>query len=152
MSALAGPVLKKNTDVEAIWTVLKSWDPERKNMPLVDNTVIEIILYVRNMNAEVLFYRDVLRLPLRYPKGLKDYSDEMWVEFSVGNSTLALHSGAGSEPRDDHEIVFMVDNVAQARERIIEAGTEMGEIRPLEDGSPISEGKDPDGHRFSIRS
>lgn len=121
-------------------------------MPLVDNSLIEIILYVKDMNAEVRFYRDVLGLPLRYPKGLEDYSGEMWVEFSVGNSTLALHGGAGSEPQDDHEIVFMVDNVAQARDMIKEAGIEMGEVRPLEDGSPISEGRDPDGHRFSIRS
>lgn len=123
-----------------------------QSMLLVDNSLIEIILYVKNMNAEVRFYRDVLGLQLRYPKGLEDYSDEMWVEFSVGNSTLALHGGAGSEPQDDHEIVFMVDNVAQAREMIIESGIEMGEIRPLENGSPISEGRDPDGHRFSIRS
>ena len=121
-------------------------------MPLIDNSTVEIILYVRNMSAEVRFYRDVLGLPLRYPKGLDDYSDQMWVEFSVGNGTLALHGGAESEPQDDHEIVFMVENVAQAREMIIEAGIEMGEIRPLEDGSPISEGRDPDGHRFSIRS
>lgn len=121
-------------------------------MSLIDNSTIEIILYVRNMNAEVRFYRDVLGLSLRYPKGLEDYSDQMWVEFSLGNSTLALHGGSESQPQPDHELVFMVENVARAREMIIEAGTEMGETRPLEDGSPISEGRDPDGHRFSIRS
>lgn len=121
-------------------------------MSMIKNSTIEIILYVRNMNAEVRFYRDVLGLPLRYPKGLEDYSDQMWVEFSIGDATLALHGGGENQPRDDHEIVFMVENVTRAREMIIEAGTEMGEIRPLEDGSPISEASDPDGHRFSIRS
>lgn len=121
-------------------------------MALIKNSNFEIILYVQDMNAEVRFYRDVLGLPLRYPKDLKDYSDEIWVEFSVGDATLALHGGADSTPQDDHEIIFMVDNVARAREMIIAAGTEMGEIRDLEDGSPIAEGKDPDGHRFSIRS
>jgi predicted enzyme related to lactoylglutathione lyase len=121
-------------------------------MPLIDISTIEIILYVRNMSAEVRFYGDVLGLPLRYPKGLGDYSDQMWVEFSVGDWTLALHGGSESEPQDDHEVVFMVENVVQARDMIIEAGTEMREIRPLEDGSPISEGRDPDGHRFAIRS
>ena len=121
-------------------------------MAFIKPSSIELILYVRNMNAEVRFYRDVLGFPIRYPKGLEDYSEEMWVEFSVGEVILALHGGADSQPQDDHEIVFMVENIAQARKVIIEAGIEMGEIRELEDGSPISEGKDPDGHRFSIRS
>jgi len=121
-------------------------------MPLIKNSNFEIILYVQDMNAEVRFYRDVLGLPLRYPKGLEDYSGEMWVEFSIGDATLALHGGADSSPQNDHEIIFMVENVARAREMIIETGTEMGEIRELEDGSPVAEGKDPDGHQFSIRS
>ena len=121
-------------------------------MSLIDSSTIEIILYVKNMNAEVLFYKDVLDLPLRYPKGLEDYSSQMWVEFEMGKSILALHGGSETTPQNDHEIVFMVENVARAREMIIESGIEMGEIRPLEDGSPIVDGKDPDGHRFSIRS
>ena len=121
-------------------------------MALVKDSNFEIILYVSNMNAEVRFYRDGLGLSLRYPKGLADYSDEMWVEFAVGDAILALHGGSENQPQPDHEIVFMVENVARAREMIIESGTSMGEIRDLEDGSPISEGQDPDGHRFSIRS
>ncbi len=121
-------------------------------MSLTIESNIEIILYVRKMSAEVRFYRDVLGLPLRYPKGLVDYSAEMWVEFSIGDATMALHGGAEGHPQNDHEIVFIVENVAQAREMIIKTGIEMGEIRPLEDGAPISTGRDPDGHRFSIRS
>ncbi len=121
-------------------------------MPLIIKSNIEIILYVRDMSAEVRFYRDVLGLSLRYPKGLEDYSAQMWVEFSIGDAVLALHGGAEKLPQNDHEIVFMVENVTRARETIINAGIEMGEIRPLEDGAPISDGRDPDGHRFSIRS
>jgi len=113
---------------------------------------IQIILYVKNMAEEVRFYRDVLGLSIRYPEGLADYSEQMWVEFEVGEATLALHGGAHGDPQEDHEIVFNVDDIRQARERIIEAGIRMGEIRPLEDGAPISEGRDPDGHRFAIRS
>ena len=112
----------------------------------------QIILYVKNMAEEVRFYRDVLGLAIIYPDGLADYSDQMWVEFEVGDATLALHGGAHEDPQEDHEIVFKVDDIHRARERIIKAGIRMGEIRPLEDGAPISEGKDPDGHRFAIRS
>ena len=121
-------------------------------MALIDSSTIEIILYVRNMNAEVRFYRDVLGLPLRYPKGLEDYSSQIWVEFSIAEGTLALHGGAEVTPKDDHEIVFRVEDVSRARKMIIQAGIEMNPIRPLEDGAPIAEGRDPDGHRFAIRS
>jgi len=121
-------------------------------MSLISGNPVEIILYVQNMNAEVRFYRDVLGLKLRYPQGLKDYSDEMWVEFTVGDTLLALHGGASNQPDTLHEIVFWVENVAQAREMIIAAGVEMNEIRALEDGAPIAEGMDPSGHPFAIRS
>ncbi len=112
---------------------------------------IQIILYVKNMAEEVRFYRDVLGLSIRYPQDLADYSNQMWVELEVGDATLALHGGADENPQDDHEIVFTVEDIVEAREQIIEAGINMREIRSLEDGAPISEGKDPDGHRFAIR-
>ena len=121
-------------------------------MSLVSSHQMEIILYVQDMNNVVRFYRDVLGLSLKYPQGLEDYSDEMWVEFDMGETTLALHGGADETPDTQHELVFWVDNVARAREMIIAAGTKMAEIRALEDGSPVAEGRDPAGHRFSIRS
>ncbi|MFW5713097.1 MAG: VOC family protein [Brevefilum sp.] len=121
-------------------------------MPLVSSHQLEIILYVQNMNSEVRFYRDVLGLPIRYPQGLEDYSDEMWVELDLGETILALHGGADELPNTQHELVFHVENVTRAREMIIAAGTKMDKMRELEDGSPIAEGRDPAGHRFAIRS
>jgi catechol 2,3-dioxygenase-like lactoylglutathione lyase family enzyme len=121
-------------------------------MSLVLNGKSQIILYIKNMNSEVRFYRDILGLPIRFPQGLADYSDEMWVEFDLGEHSLALHGGADSQPDDQHEVVFWVENVARTREMIITAGIQMNEIRDLEDGFPIAEGRDPDGHRFAIRS
>lgn len=120
-------------------------------MSLVSSHQLEIILYAQDMNSEVRFYRDVLGLSIRYPQGLEDYSEEMWVEFDLGETTLALHGGAEGTPDTLHELVFRVENVAQTREMIIAAGTKMAEIRDLEDGSPIAEGRDPAGHRFAIR-
>jgi len=121
-------------------------------MSIVSNHQMEIILFVQDMNSVVRFYRDVLGLNLKYPQGLEDYSDEMWVEFDMGQTSLALHGGAEHTPGTQHELVFWVENVARAREMIIAGGTKMAEIRELEDGSSVAEGRDPAGHRFSIRS
>ncbi len=121
-------------------------------MSLVSRPHMQIILFVQNMNSEVRFYRDVLGLPLRYPQGLDDFASEMWVEFEMGDTLLALHGGAEEKPDDLHQIVFTVDNVAQSREMIINAGIEMGSMRTLEDDSLSASGFTPNGHRFSIRS
>lgn len=121
-------------------------------MSLIANHQMQIILFVPNMNSAVRFYRDVLGLNLKYPQGLEDFANQMWVEFDLGETTLALHGGADEDPDALHELVFHVENVARAREMIIAAGTQMDEMRELEDGSPIAEGRDPAGHRFAIRS
>jgi catechol 2,3-dioxygenase-like lactoylglutathione lyase family enzyme len=113
---------------------------------------MQTILFVKNMDVEVRFYRDILGLKITYPKGLEDYSKEMWVEFTLGKGSLALHGGADSKPDVNHEVVFWVENIQQAFEIIRFAGVQINEIRPLEGGAPIAEGRDPEGHRFAIRS
>lgn len=119
----------------------------------IDSPVkMEVILYVKDMAAEVHFYRDVLGLSISYPVNLEDYAQEMWVEFACGDGVLALHGGGSETPDDSHEVVFWVEDVARTRERIIGEGIVMGEVRTLEDGHPIAEGVDPGGHRFAIRS
>ena len=121
-------------------------------MSLVTSGKSQTIFYVQNMANEVHFYRDILGLKIIFPHELENYREEMWVEFSLGDHSLALHGGSEALPDEQHEIVFWVADVAQAREMIIKAGIVMNEIRELEDGSPIAEGKDPDGHQFAIRS
>ncbi len=121
-------------------------------MSLVLNHRMQIILFVQDMNSAVRFYQDVLELAIRYPENLVDFADQMWVEFDMGEMTLALHGGAERTPDNLHELVFYVENVAHTREKIIAAGIKIGEIRELEDGAPIAEGIDPAGHRFAIRA
>jgi predicted enzyme related to lactoylglutathione lyase len=111
----------------------------------------QVILYVKDMSKAVFFYRDVLGLEIKYPSGLTDYSEAMWVELDAGTCSIALHGGAKEPPGDEHQLVFTVDDLESARQSIISAGVTMGEIRILEDGKPVSSGVDPDGHRFSIR-
>ncbi len=121
-------------------------------MGIVLQAKTEVILYLTDMEGGVRFYRDVLGLSIRYPKGLSDYTDEMWVEFGIGDTILALHGGAESKPDGLHEIVFWVDDVDKSREEIIKAGYSIGKVRILEDGAPIAQGFDPAGHRYAIRS
>ena len=121
-------------------------------MALISKPLMQIILYVKDMGSAVRFYHEILGLPIRYPAGLADYADEMWVEFKTGDCTLALHGGDHEKPDTQHEIVFEVEDVAAARDAIVSAGIAINPTRILEDGAPIAEGVDPAGHRFAIRA
>jgi predicted enzyme related to lactoylglutathione lyase len=121
-------------------------------MALISKPLMQIILYVKDMGSAVRFYHEILGLPIRYPAGLADYANEMWVEFETGDCTLALHGGDHEKPEGKHEIVFEVEDVEAARGAIIAGGIEMKPTRILEDGAPIAEGIDPAGHRFAIRA
>ncbi len=111
----------------------------------------QVILYVKDMAAEVYFYRDRLGLPIRYPKDKADYSTEMWVEFDTGDCILALHGGIVDPPGIEHELVFTVDDIMTAWLALEEAGVDIGQVRMLETAEPIATGRDPEGHLFSIR-
>jgi predicted enzyme related to lactoylglutathione lyase len=125
---------------------------EGVNQTMIKASMKQIILFVREMDRAVHFYRDVLGLEVVFPPApLEDYSSEMWVEFDAGGCALALHGGAQKPPEASHEVIFKVDDLESARQAILNAGIHIAEIRLLEDGAPIAEGMDPDGHRFAIR-
>jgi predicted enzyme related to lactoylglutathione lyase len=113
---------------------------------------MQVILFVNNMQTEVRFYRDVLGLKIVYPSEVEDYSKEMWVEFQLGESSLALHGGADGGYDLHHEVVFWVEDIQEAHTVIQSAGIQINPIRSLEDGALVAEGRDPEGHRFAIRS
>jgi len=115
--------------------------------------VIEIILYAKDMNSQVGFYRDVLGLEITTPKGLRTYADQMWVTFDTGPCILALHGGGqGDYGRDAPKFVFEVNEVELTRGQLIERGVAMGEIRSPSPGVMVCDGKDPEGNWFSIES
>lgn len=118
---------------------------------MTNASLSQMILFVSDMGGEVRFYRDVLGLEVRYPQGLADYSNEMWVEFDAGDCVLALHGGSQCPPGDEHQIVFHVADLEQARLKMLDAGVEIGEIHLLEDNVAAAKGVDPEGHHFSIR-
>jgi lactoylglutathione lyase len=65
-------------------------DPER-SVPVRVNYAI---VFVSDMKRAVLFYRDVLGLPLRF-------ESPGWTEFATDGATLALHASDGPNPETD---------------------------------------------------
>jgi catechol 2,3-dioxygenase-like lactoylglutathione lyase family enzyme len=115
--------------------------------------LMEVILYVQDMNLQVSFYRDVLGLRVKEPKEVDDFGDVFWVELDTGHCTLALHAGGARRVgKDAPKIVFHVADVPAAREELLELDVPMGEVRSPAPGVQVCDGVDPEGNRFSIES
>jgi catechol 2,3-dioxygenase-like lactoylglutathione lyase family enzyme len=102
--------------------------------------LVEVVVYTRDMERAIAFYRDVLGLE-------PDFESPHWTTFRTGVCTFALH--AGSEAPDP---TFEVADAAAERERLIAAGIEVTEIREPVAGLRVFDARDPDGNRFSIES
>lgn len=115
--------------------------------------LMEVILYVQNMDDQVSFYRDVLGLEVKVPQGVRDFGSSDWVEMDTGCCTLALHTGGKRRFGDDApKIVFRVADVAVARNELLQQNVSMGEIRSPAPGVLVCDGRDPEGNRFSVES
>ena len=115
-------------------------------------SIRQIILYVKNMQKQVEFYRDTLGLKIGFPH-LEDYSNEAWVSFSTGECTLALHSGGnGDIGSDAPKFTFEVSNVEQTKKQLREKGVKMGEIVEAYPDSYVCSGLDPEGYYFFVQS
>lgn len=111
----------------------------------------EIILYVQDMETQVAFYRDVMKLPIETPPDLASYSDQQWVVFETGDCKLALHSGGRKKfGRDAPKFVFDVDDVKGTRELLSLKGINVGNIRTPSPGVEVLDVEDPEGNQFSI--
>ena len=104
------------------------------------NGLIEIILYVNDMNAQVAFYRAAFGLDVAYPAGLSDYSNEFWVTLNTGPCVLALHGGGQKLIRSNGERC----NESVNRRRVITAARFESQIKieqPPVDGLELSDCK-----------
>jgi len=108
--------------------------------------LVEVVLYVRDMQRAVRFYRDTVGLDL-------NYEDERWTTFQTGACTLALHV---IERRDlgtaEPDPTFLVNDASAERARLFAAGVEVTEIREPVAGVQVFDARDPDGNRFSLES
>jgi predicted enzyme related to lactoylglutathione lyase len=110
--------------------------------------IVYLFLYVKDMTASRHFFEHVLRLHV-----LEE--DAGSVKYDCGEVILALNLAAdyGIElpKKHDHstDIVFLVDNLDQARAALERRGVEFTETHRYEIGA-ITDFYDPDGHWFTL--
>jgi catechol 2,3-dioxygenase-like lactoylglutathione lyase family enzyme len=108
--------------------------------------LVEVVLYVRDMNRAIRFYRDTLGLELAFESA-------HWTTFRTGACTLALHATERREPGSgEPDPTFLVPDAAAERARLAAAGVEATEIREPVAGTRVFDATDPEGNRFSIES
>jgi catechol 2,3-dioxygenase-like lactoylglutathione lyase family enzyme len=110
----------------------------------------EIILYVRDMAAQVAFYRDVLGQEVTYPAGLADYSVEHWVTFATGACTLALHSGGQPPTGTPPRFGFHTADAVATRTALLHLGVSIDALRSPAPGVFVCDARDPEGNGFFI--
>lgn len=115
--------------------------------------LMEVILYVEDMRAQVGFYRDKMGLTVKEPADRDDYSKEWWVEFDTGPCRLVLHGGGRRRLGEDApKVVFRVSDIHAARAELVRRGIELGEVRSPAPGVLVVDGLDPEGNKLSIES
>lgn len=103
-----------------------------------------IYYWVRDMEAAVAFYRDVLALPLVRRDG-----DE-WAEFEAGPVRLALHGGGATSPASG-TAVFRVRDLDVARMVLADRGAEIDEhVGEVEGFARFATVRDPDGNPVQL--
>ena len=108
--------------------------------------LVEVVLYVGDMERAIRFYRDTLGLEL-------EGHSEGWTTFRTGACSLALHAIKGRElGAGEPDPTFLVDDVAAEHARLLGAGVEVSEVRQPVAGIQVFDARDPDGNRFSLES
>ena len=102
----------------------------------------EIVVYVRDMERAVAFYRDTLGLDV-------EFESAHWTTLRTGFCTLALHLATEVVAPDP---TFLVADAAAERERLSTAGVEVSELREPAPGVSVFDLRDADGNRLSIES
>lgn len=112
--------------------------------------LFEVIVYVKDMDSMVRFYRDSVGLPVSWPDGLADYSAESWVALDAEGATLALHSGGSGSSGTPPRFGFSVSGIAVMRDWLLKCGVPCGEVRSPAPGILVADCVDPEGNGFFI--
>lgn len=109
-----------------------------------------VIVYVKDVEKAVPFYRDTLGIPVRF-------AEKGWGELETKGFTLALHGAEKAPaklPENSPVVVFSVDDVRAAHAALAAAGVKAGPLRQVcaFDGQVgvSSEFTDLDGNRLSV--
>jgi lactoylglutathione lyase len=122
-----------------------------RSQPLSLRKLGYAIVFVRDMNRGVKFYRDTLGVPLRF-------DSPEWTEFEMEGFTLALHRADVMPKNLDQaavtELCFDTADVRGARADLVARGVKASELHAvceLPGGVGASASfRDPDGNHLSI--
>ena len=110
------------------------------------------IIFVSDMKQAVLFYRDVIGLPLKF-------ETPGWTEFATEGATLALHASEGPNPERDnpHKVPagrcrpgLSVPNLDEFHRRMVEKKVPCVQEPKETFGARIAQYVDPDGLTISV--
>ena len=110
---------------------------------------INTILYCRNWQTTIKFYRDMLKLRV-------NYETEWLVEFRlVDNAYLSIANADGTSIQSSNgngiTLSFQVESVDVAHRRLRDLGIKAGPIKPIW-GARAFYIYDPEGHRVELWS
>jgi lactoylglutathione lyase len=110
------------------------------------------IVFVRDMQQSVAFYREVLGLPLKF-------ASPHWTEFATDGATLALHASEGNDagPDDPHQPPagrcrpgLSVADLAAFHRRMVELAVPCVQGPKDVFGAKVAQYQDPDGLVISV--
>jgi catechol 2,3-dioxygenase-like lactoylglutathione lyase family enzyme len=119
----------------------------------VIGSLTRVVLLVRDFEASVRFYRDVLGLELAGPPR------ENWAAFQAGaaGAMICLHGpwqgmqfDIDDFGRSPDELLFRVDDVDRVRSELLSRGVDISEPHEPGPGIRVAEFRDPDGRRLAI--
>jgi predicted enzyme related to lactoylglutathione lyase len=120
---------------------------------MILGSIRQVILFCKDMNAQVKFYRDVMGLTVTYPETVNESTVQWWVTFGTGECSLALHAGGtGDLGKDAPKFTFFVQDLDQTKAELSAKGVTTTETTNPAPGIYICEGRDPEGNRFSLQS
>jgi predicted enzyme related to lactoylglutathione lyase len=102
-----------------------------------------VIKYVGDMERAVKFYRDELRLTLRF-------QSPGWTEFETGETTLALHQASEDHPAGTSQLGFGTDDIDRFYAEKKDNGVEFISAPTETFGSRIAKFKDSEGAECSV--
>lgn len=101
---------------------------------------------VRDVPRATAFYRDVVGL---LPG---DTFGEHWAEFNIGSTAFGVGNGEplGFIPGKSTGVMFEVDDIVAARNRLVENNVEVSELSAFPSGCRACFASDPEGNRFGL--
>ncbi len=109
----------------------------------------QIILYVKNMESSLEFYRNGLGLELTYPN---DGSfNEHWMTLGAAGTSIALHGGSdGDIGKHAPGLSFVVTDLDAVLNELRTKGLSFSDPINPHPGVVFSTGIDPDGHAITL--